>query len=70
MPKPPSIAPLFKADSATLTFYASKDGKVSVSFQGWDDKKAVLDGEVFEVSWGPQGVEGRILPKRGARREG
>jgi hypothetical protein len=67
--KTTSIAPLFKADSATLTFYASKDGKVTVSFQ-WDASKVVLDGEVFEVSWGPQGVEGRILPKRGARRGG
>jgi hypothetical protein len=36
--------PLFKADSATLSFYATKDGKVSVSYQGWDQSKVVLDG--------------------------
>ena len=38
---------------------ASKDGKVSVSYQNWEASKVVLEGEVFEVSWGPQGVEGR-----------
>jgi hypothetical protein len=32
------------ADSATLSFYATKDGKISVSFQGWDASKTVLDG--------------------------
>jgi hypothetical protein len=30
--KTPEISPLFKCDSATLSFYASKDGKISVSF--------------------------------------
>jgi hypothetical protein len=38
------IAPLFKADSATLSFYATKDGKITVSYQGWDQSKVVLDG--------------------------
>jgi hypothetical protein len=38
-----------------------------VSYQNWDASKVVLEGKVFEVSWGPQGVEDRILPKRGAR---
>ena len=37
-------APLFKADSATLSFYATKDGKITVSYQGWDQSKVVLDG--------------------------
>ena len=32
------------ADSATLSFYATKDGKVTVSYQGWDQSKVVLDG--------------------------
>ena len=62
--KTPQISPLFKAEKPTLTFYASKDGKVSVSYQNWESNKVVLEGEVFEVSWGPQGVEARILPKR------
>jgi hypothetical protein len=47
--------PLFKCDSATLSFYASKDGKISVSFSGWDGNKVVLEGQAFEVAWGPQG---------------
>ena len=38
-------APLFKADSATLSFYATKDGKISVSYQGWDQSKTVLAGQ-------------------------
>ena len=27
----PDIAPLFKADSATLSFYATKDGRITVT---------------------------------------
>src|SRR6516164_10026130 len=34
--QPSEIAPLFKADSVTPSFYATKDGKISVSYQGWD----------------------------------
>jgi hypothetical protein len=45
------ISPLFKCDSATLSFYASKDGKISVSFSGWDASKVVLEDQAFEVSW-------------------
>jgi hypothetical protein len=37
--KTPEISPLFKCDSATLSFYASKDGKISVSFSGWDARR-------------------------------
>ena len=55
------IAPLFKADNATLSFYATKDGKISVSYQGWDQSKTVLEGQQFVISWGPQGVEARII---------
>jgi len=32
------------ADAATLSFYASKAGTVSVSYQGWDASKVVLEG--------------------------
>jgi hypothetical protein len=56
-----SIAPLFKADNATLSFYATKDGKISVSYQGWDQSKVVLDGQHFVIKCGPQGVEGGIV---------
>jgi hypothetical protein len=66
---PPSktdqTSPLFKADVATLSFYATKDGKVSVSYPGWDDRKVVLPGQVFEIAWAPQGVEGRIRQAEG-----
>jgi hypothetical protein len=55
------IPPLFKADSATLAFSATKDGKVSVSYQGLDDHRVVLKGQQFVVTWGSQGVEGRIV---------
>ena len=48
----PETAPLFKADGATLSFYATKDGKVSISY---------AKGQQFIISWGPQGVEGRII---------
>ena len=62
MTKPAETSPLFKADSTTLSFYADKTGKLSVSFQGCSDRKVVLPGEVFEVRWGEQGCEGRIRP--------
>jgi hypothetical protein len=42
--KTPPIPPLFKVDSATLVFSASKDGKVNVNYAGWDDRKVVLEG--------------------------
>jgi len=48
-----------------LPLYASKDGKISVSYQSWPEAKVVLEGQVFELRWGPQG-EARILdqPRR------
>ena len=61
MSKTPPIPPLFKADTATLAFSASKDGKLTVNYQNWDSSKVVLEGQVFEVRCGPQGVEGRIV---------
>src|SRR6516165_3474457 len=38
-------APLFKADNATFSFYATKDGKISVTIRGWDQSKTVLAGQ-------------------------
>jgi hypothetical protein len=40
--KTPPIPPLFEADAATLSFYASKTGAISVPYQGWDASKVVL----------------------------
>jgi hypothetical protein len=42
--KNPPIPPLFKADAATLSFYGSKTGAISMSYQGWDASKVVLEG--------------------------
>ena len=42
-----------------------KEGKLRVTYIGCDDAKVVLDGQVLELRWGPQGVEARILPDRG-----
>jgi hypothetical protein len=42
--KTPPIPPLFEADAATLSFYGSKTGAISVSYQGWDASKVVLEG--------------------------
>jgi hypothetical protein len=48
-----------------LAFYKAPGKLVSVSYQGWDSPKVILEGQVFELC-GPTGqVEGRILPKRG-----
>jgi hypothetical protein len=38
------IFPLFKCDSSTLSFYTPKDGKISMSFSGWEQNRAVLEG--------------------------
>jgi hypothetical protein len=40
---------LFKADSATLSFYATKDGKVSVSYQGWDQDAPTETPPLFKA---------------------
>ena len=45
------ISRLFKCDRATLSFYAAKDGKISVSFSGCDGSKVVLEDQAVEVSW-------------------
>jgi hypothetical protein len=41
------------------------DGKIRINYSGWENHNVVLDGEDFVVSWGKQGVEGRIRRKRG-----
>ena len=65
-----AIPPLLKADRVTLAVEATKDGKLRVTYQGWDDAKVVLPGQRFELVCGDQGVEARILEakKRGGRR--
>jgi hypothetical protein len=69
-PKSSSDSPLFKADSATLTFSATDGGKMRVVYGGWDDHKVVLPGQVFELRRGPQGVEARIITPPCPQREG
>ena len=46
--KPEPLPPLFKADSATLAFYATKDGKLNVTYQGWESGKVVPGGTIPE----------------------
>jgi hypothetical protein len=58
------IPPLLKADAATLAFSASKDGKLRVTYAGWDDAKVALEGQEFVVIAGPQGVEARIRDRK------
>jgi hypothetical protein len=41
----------------------TKTGKLSVSVQGCSDRKVVLPGQVFEVRWGEQGCEGRVIDR-------
>ena len=61
----PQIDPLFRADTVSPTFTAEKDGRVKVTYRGWDDHKVVPPGHAFEVRWGRQGAEGRIVPLPG-----
>jgi hypothetical protein len=69
MTKSTEVPALLIADRATITFAAEKSGKISVTYQNWDDKRVVLEDQVFVVSWSAQGVEGRIVP-RGSREKG
>ena len=55
-------ASLLTAESIMLGVRHEKEGKLRVTYVGWDDAKVVLDGQVLELRWGPQGVEARILP--------
>jgi hypothetical protein len=44
-----------------------------VNYAGWDAGKIVLEGQVFEVSWGPQGGQelgGRRCRRRAVRQRG
>src|SRR6516162_6602573 len=60
-------APLFKADSATLSFYATKSGRITVTYQGLGSKQGCA--RRVTVRHGPQG--GREGAHRGqARRHG
>jgi hypothetical protein len=42
------IPPLFKAENPTLTFSASKDGKLRATYTGWDDARACASGAMVE----------------------
>jgi len=57
---PVEIPPLFKADNATLSFYSTKDGKISVTIRAGTRARLCLRGKQFVLNWGPQGVKARI----------
>jgi hypothetical protein len=44
----PPIPPLLKADTATLAFSASKDGKLRVTYAEWDDARPCASGAMVE----------------------
>jgi hypothetical protein len=52
------IPPLFKADTATVTFSRLPDGKIRVNYAGWEALRASRQGGVTEVPGGPEGAEG------------
>ena len=41
------IAPILRADNVTLTISAEKNGKLRVTYQGWDTTRVCLSGIVF-----------------------
>ena len=59
-------ASLLTAESIMLGVRHEKEGKLRVTYVGWDDAKVVLDGQVLELLWGPQGVEARGPRRVGA----
>src|SRR5262249_23642845 len=61
--KVPPIPSLFKADTAVLSFSASKDGKVTVGYPGWDSNKVVLVGLRARV--GPSDRGGHLWRSQG-----
>jgi hypothetical protein len=57
----PNPSPVQIADKCTLTFSAEAGRKIRVTYQSWEDAKAVLPGQHIEIRRGPQGVELRVL---------
>src|SRR5436305_7531037 len=47
MQKRVETPPLLKAESVMLGVRHEKEGKLRVTYAGWDDAKVVLDGHVF-----------------------
>jgi hypothetical protein len=60
----PNPSPVLIADKCTLTFSAEAGGKIRVTYQSWEDAKAVLPGQHIEIRRGPQGVELASWPTR------
>src|SRR6516162_4486630 len=57
---PVEIPPLFKADNATLSFYSTKDGKISVTIRAGTRARLCLRCKQFVLNWGPQRLAARI----------
>jgi hypothetical protein len=51
------------ADSATLSFYATKDGKITVSYQGWDQARLCSTGN--SSPWAAGGRGGHVDKRAG-----
>jgi hypothetical protein len=59
-------SPVIKAEKATISFAVSADKtdrKVRITYPNWEDHKVVGPDQAFEIAWGPQGVEGRIVDR-------
>src|SRR6516162_3389543 len=48
------------ADNATLSFYATKDGKISVTIRAGTRARLCLRCKQFVLNWGPQRLAARI----------
>jgi hypothetical protein len=58
-PKSPPIPPLFKADKANFGLFDDERRQSDRELS----RLGHIRVEVFEVRWGPQGVDGRILDR-------
>jgi hypothetical protein len=54
--------PLFKADHRAALTFVVDHGRLRVQCSSWPEPAIVHDGQVFQVSLGELGIEGRILP--------
>src|SRR5437588_12444829 len=51
-----------KAENVMLGVRHEKEGKLRVTYSGWDDAKTVLDGQAFELSGPPGRPRGASIP--------
>jgi hypothetical protein len=62
------VETLLKADRATITLEALKDGKIRVSSSAWPDAHIILPDQILEPKWGDGQVTLIRRPKPPERR--